>query len=110
MAVNNTNKKVIFKNYAPCTNCITEINNTPVDDVQKIDIVTSMYNLVEHSNAYLNTSGSLRHYYRDEPFLNNSAVADFPANNNNSASFKFQTKLASRTGNDGTKMSKLEYH
>ena len=27
-AVNNTNKEVIFKNCAPFTNCITEINNT----------------------------------------------------------------------------------
>ena len=25
--VNNTNKKVIFKNCAPFTNCISEINN-----------------------------------------------------------------------------------
>ena len=27
-AVNNTNEKVIFKNCAPFTDCITEINNT----------------------------------------------------------------------------------
>ena len=27
-AANNTNKKVIFKNCAPFTNCISEINNT----------------------------------------------------------------------------------
>ena len=27
---NNTNKKVIFKNCAPFTNCISEINNTQV--------------------------------------------------------------------------------
>ena len=27
-AVNNVNKKVIFKNCAPFTNCISEINNT----------------------------------------------------------------------------------
>ena len=45
--VNNTNKKVIFKNFAPFTDCITEINNTQVDDAQKIDIVISMYTLTE---------------------------------------------------------------
>ena len=28
VAVNNTNKKLIFKNCAPFTDCITEINNT----------------------------------------------------------------------------------
>ena len=31
-APNNRNKKVIFKNCAPFTNCINEINNTQVDD------------------------------------------------------------------------------
>ena len=33
---NNTNKKVVFKNYAPFTNCISEINNTQVDDAKVI--------------------------------------------------------------------------
>ena len=45
-AVNNTNKKLIFKNCASFTGCITEINNTQVDDAQKIDIVMPMYNLI----------------------------------------------------------------
>ena len=43
--VNNTNKKVVFKNCLPFTDCITEINNTQVGDAQKIDIVMPMYNL-----------------------------------------------------------------
>ena len=47
--VNNTNKKVIFKNCAFFTDCITERNNTQVDDAQKIDLVMPMYNLVEYS-------------------------------------------------------------
>ena len=43
-------------------------------------------------------------YYKDKPFLNdNGAIADFRANNNNTTSFKFKTKIASRIGNDGTK-------
>ena len=45
-AVNNTNKKVIFKYFAPFTYCITEINNTEVDETQDIDIVMPMYNLI----------------------------------------------------------------
>ena len=43
--VNNTNKKVTFKNCAPFTICITEINNMQVDDAQDIDKVIPMYNL-----------------------------------------------------------------
>ena len=56
---NNTNKKVIFKNCAPFTNCISEINNTKVGNAKDIDIVMPMYNLIEYSDNYLKTSGSL---------------------------------------------------
>ena len=54
-AVNNTNKKVIFKNCAPFTNCISEINNTQVDDSQEIDIVMPMNNSIEYCDAYSKT-------------------------------------------------------
>ena len=52
MAANNTNKKEIFKNCAPCTDCITELNNTQVNDPQKVDVIMLMYNLMEYSDAY----------------------------------------------------------
>ena len=38
-AANNTNKKVIFKNFAPFTNCISKINNAQIDNAEYIDIV-----------------------------------------------------------------------
>ena len=57
--VNNTNKKVIFKNCAPFINCISEINNTQVRNAQDINIVMPMYNLIEYSDNYSKTSGSL---------------------------------------------------
>ena len=67
-----------------------------------------MHNLIEYSDNYSKTSGSLCKYYTDEPFLNNNGVIDdFPAGNNNSASFKFKTKLAGRIGNDGIKNVKI---
>ena len=43
-AMTNTNKKVIFKNCAPFTNCISKINNAEVDNAEHIDIVMPMYN------------------------------------------------------------------
>ena len=49
---NNTNKKVIFKNCAPFTNCISEINNTQVDNAKDIDIVMPLYNLIEYSDNH----------------------------------------------------------
>ena len=58
-AVNNTNEKVIFKNCAPFTNCISKINNTQIDNAEYIDIVMPMHNLIEYSDNYSKTSGSL---------------------------------------------------
>ena len=100
-AVNNTNKKVTFKTWAPVTDCMTEINNTQVDDSQKIDIVMPLYNLIEHSGAYSKTSWSLWQYYRYEPALdNNGNIIDFNDDNNNSASFKFKQKTTGETGTE----------
>ena len=42
------NKGVIFKNCAPFTDCISEINNTQIDNVKYIDVVMPMYNLIEY--------------------------------------------------------------
>ena len=49
---NNTNKKVIFKNCGPFSDCISEINNTQVDNAKYIDRVVPMYNLIEYSDSY----------------------------------------------------------
>ena len=61
-AANNTNKKVIFKNCAPSTNCISEINNTQIDNAKDIDIVMPTYNLIEYSDNSAKTTGSLWRY------------------------------------------------
>ena len=53
--VNNINKKVVFQNCAPFTDCITEINNMQEDDAQKIDVLMPMYNLTEYRDAYSKT-------------------------------------------------------
>ena len=61
-AVNNPNKKVIFKNCSPFNNWISEINNTQIDDTQDIDYayVMPMYNSIEDSDIYSKAS---RQYY-----------------------------------------------
>ena len=56
---NNNDRKVIFKNCAPFTNCISEINNTQIDNAKDIDIVMPMYNLIENSDNYAKTTESL---------------------------------------------------
>ena len=71
-AVKNTNKKVIFKNCSPFTNCISKINLTQIDNVEYIDTVMPMYNLLEYSYNYSNVSGSLWQYCKEIPAGNNT--------------------------------------
>ena len=80
-------KGVVFKNCAPFTNCISEVNNTQADNAKDINIVMPMYNLIEYSDNYAKTSGSLWQYYRDET---NDNLA-------NSESFKFKVKITGKT-------------
>ena len=49
---NNVDKKVIFTNYAPFTVCISEINNTQIDNTKYIDVIMPMYNSTKYSNNY----------------------------------------------------------
>ena len=46
-APQNRNKKVIFRNCAPFTNCIAKINNTQIDNAEYIAIVMPMYKQVK---------------------------------------------------------------
>ena len=57
-------KGVAFKKCASFTNCISEINNNQIDNCKDIDIVIPLYNLLEYSDNYAKTSGTLWQYYR----------------------------------------------
>ena len=102
-AANNTNKKVIFKNCAPFTNCISEINNTQIDNAKDMNIVMPMYNLIEYSDNYAKTTGSLWEYCKDVPARNADDDIVIFAEDNTTDSFKFKAKITDQTGNDGTK-------
>ena len=43
---------VIFKNCAPFTIWIIEINDTDIDNAQGIDMVMPIYNLIDYSDNY----------------------------------------------------------
>ena len=60
-------KTLAFKDNAPFTSCILKINNTLIDNARNLDIVMSMYNLLEYSKNYSKTIRSFWNYYRDEP-------------------------------------------
>ena len=63
---NDNNTKVAFKTCASFEKCRTEINEAFVDDAEHINISMPMYNLIEYSDNYSDTSGSLWKFKRDE--------------------------------------------
>ena len=79
--VGNNDVQVVFKSCVPFINCISEINNTQIDDAEDIDVVMPMYNLIEYCDSHSKTSGCLCQYYRDEQALNgDGTLANFPGN------------------------------
>ena len=46
------NRFLAFKNNAPFTNCISKINNVLIDNAEDLDIVMSMYNLLQYGKNY----------------------------------------------------------
>ena len=81
--------QVAFKNCALFKDCRTEINETFVE-----------YNLmIEYSDNYSYTSGSLLGFKRDE-VTNNGDMA----NDNNAPSFKYKASIINNTEANGTKM------
>ena len=98
---NNANKKVIFKNFALFTDCIRKINDTQADNGKVIDKVMPMYNLIGYSDNYSKPCGSLWHYCKDIPTVNNddNMVGFNGANATDSSNFK--TKRTGQTDNNG---------
>ena len=77
-AVNAT--RLALKTCAPFTKCNLEINDEDVDTAENLDIVLPMYNLIEYSDNYQDSSATLYQYKRDEPPEDNAA-ADLTADN-----------------------------
>ena len=78
-----------LKNCAPFEKCNLEINDEHVDTAENLNIVMPMYNLIEYSDNYQDSSALFYQYKRDEPpddIENNLAQ-------NNSTSFDYKIKL-----------------
>ena len=68
--------------------------------MQNINITMSMCNLIEYSDNYSDTSGSLWQFKRDEqPIDNNGAFINITAEN--SSSFKYKSNFIGDTVADG---------
>ena len=91
-AANDTN--VAFKNCAPFCTCKTLINDMFIDRAEHIYIAMPMNNVIQYSDNYSNTSGSLWQFKRNDVPANN---ADLPINN--CQLFKYKAALVGKTKN-----------
>ena len=97
-AAANANTRLALKNCAPFTKCNLEVNDEHVDTAENLDITMPMYNLIEYSDNYQDSSATLYQYKRDEPPEAN-AIADLTADN--SSSFKYKVSLLGNPVLDG---------
>ena len=95
MAANN-DTYVAFKNCAPFSTCNTEINDVFIDKANHSCIAMPMYNLIEYSDNYADTSRSLWQFKRDEPPADN---ADLAVVINDLKSFEYNAALVGKTAN-----------
>ena len=89
----NNNTKVEIKNCAPIRKCRTEINETFINEAEHINIAMPMYNLIECSDNYSDTSGSLWQFKRDEIEGDVDLTVDGNHIPNNLSSFKYKSSL-----------------
>ena len=87
---NKAEKNVAFKNNVPFRSYISKINSTLIENAEDLDIVMLMYNLLEYSENYSMTSGSLWNYYRDE-------IDGVDDNASDDKSFKYKTKIVGKS-------------
>ena len=99
----NNDTKVAFKSCAPFRKCGTEINETFIDEAEHINIAMPMYNLIEYSDNYSDTSGSLWQFKRDEIEGDIDLTVDSNHISNNSLSFKYKSSLI--TNRNGVKIA-----
>ena len=89
-AAANANTRLALKNCAPFTKCNLEINDEHVDTAENLDTTMPMYNLIEYSDNYQDSSATLYQYKRDEPPEAN-AINDLTSDT--SSSFKYKVSL-----------------
>ena len=89
-AAADANTRLALKNCAPFTKCNLEINDEHVDTAKNLDITMPMYNLIEYSDNYQDSSATLYQYKRDEPPEAN-AINDLTTDT--LSSFKYKVSL-----------------
>ena len=95
------NSVVAFKNCAPSRTCDLTINDEHIEKAEDLDIVMPMYNLLEYSDNYQDSTRSLYQFKRDETPDDNANVG------NATTSLVYKSKLIK--GNDNNNVNNIIY-
>ena len=97
------NINVAFKTCTPFTRCVTHINYEHAETAENLNIIMSLHNLIEYSDNYAESSGSLYQFKIDESPLNDTGNLLNVALDN-LTSFKYKASLLGKAidadGND----------
>ena len=97
-AAANGDTRLVLKNCAQFTKRNLQISDEHVDAAENLDITMPMYNLIEYSDNYQDSSATLYQYKRDEPPEAN-AINDLTTNT--SSFFKYKVELLGNPVLDG---------
>ena len=68
------NTDIAFKNCSVFTRCAAHLNDEHIEVTENLDIVMNMYNLIEYSESYYETSESLWQCKRDEQNMKSNDI------------------------------------
>ena len=85
--------RVAIENCHPFTRASFKLNNELVDIADNLDLTMNLYNMLEYSDNYADTTGSLYQYKRPEPRDNNGNVGSLDTA---LSSFKYQSGLVQK--------------
>ena len=85
------NTKAALKNCHPFTRFDIQLNDEHLDTCDNLDLIMNMYNLIEHSDNYSDSTTSLYQFKRQEQNYNNGNITDLTTDD--SSSFKYKSSL-----------------
>ena len=89
----NDDTKIAIKNCHPFTRASFKLNDEQVDTADNLDLTMNLYNMLEYSDNYADTTGSLYQYKRPEPRDANGNVVNLGTT---LSSFKYQSGLVQK--------------
>ena len=92
----NNDTKAAFKNCHPFTKSEIHLNGEHVQTADNLDLKMNMYNLIEYSNSYSDSTASLYHFRRQEPIANNANLTT-----GGSLSFNYKSNILGNAAENG---------